>query len=71
MSPTYPRWVDTMQVDRLEESECNAPPHFGTPFDPLVELDRENERGSMQMLLWLGLAALAIWCLVIVTALRS
>lgn len=50
----HPEYVDTIPV----ESECNAPPHFGTPFDPIVALHREEARAGMQMLAIVMVAAL-------------
>jgi hypothetical protein len=61
MSNKYPSFPDTIPVDPLDESECNAPPHFGVPFDPIAALDKEDERHGMQTLVWLGRCALTVW----------
>lgn len=52
----HPEYVDTIPV----ESECNAPPHFGTPFDPIVALHREESEHGMQMLVWAFLLAASV-----------
>ena len=71
MSNEYQSFPDTIPVDPLHESECNAPPYFGTSFDPIVALDKENERNGMQALVWLGLGAVTVWTAFAVSILRQ
>ena len=72
MSSEYPSsFPDTIPVDPLHESECNAPPHFGTSFDPIVAFDKENERDSMQTLVWLGLCTVTVCAAFAVSILRQ
>jgi hypothetical protein len=71
MSNAYPSFPDTTPFDPLHESECNAPPHVDTPFDPIVALDKEDEHHGMQMLVWLGLCAVTVWTVFAVSILRQ
>lgn len=51
--PAEPRWVDTIALDPLlEESECNAAPHFEDPsFGTLAdEFDRADQQTGQDML---------------------
>lgn len=61
------RWCDTVPVDPLYDSECNAAPHL-PDADPVAE-DQEHERRSMQMLAWVVMFAIVfVVCAIAVSA---
>ena len=60
-------FADTVPVDPLYDSECNAAPHL-PDADPVAE-DQEHERRSMQMLAWVVMFAIVfVVCAIAVSA---